>query len=216
MKRPTFSLTPEELAEMPEEYQRAYLAHEGKWQRQKAAKEASADEVRSAPLRARAYRQGVANHEAAHLVAAMSVGAPVFGLRICTDKGNDVINGTGTAKVAGYCAAEHANPVKNALIGLAGWAWDETFDDPYLARGDYADTQKELSRALVLEKYGDQFEAVKSEALALVQEHEQLIREIGAAILDAAKVDGTLYKKPWSQIQTNLRSRFRKHVAQGH
>lgn len=210
MKRPTFSLTPEELAEMPEEYQREYLKHEEKLQRREAAKGAIAAETQKASVHVRTYRQGVANHEAAHLVAAMSVGAPVFGLRICTDKGNDVINGTGTAKVAGYCAAEHAHPVKNAFIGVAGWAWDETFDDPYLARGDFADVQAELARPWVLEKYGIQFEAVKAEALGFVKENEQLIRDTGAAILDAAKSDGTLHKKPWRQLQMDLRTRFRK------
>lgn len=159
------------------------------------------------------YRLGVAIHEAAHLVAAAYTGAVILEVRICTEKGNDVINGRGTAKVAGYCLADHAIPVKNALIGLAGWAWDETFPGPYLGRRDYADVQAELSRKWVLEKYGDQFETVKAEALTFVQEHEQLIRDTGLAIFNAAKADGTLRKKPWKVIEADLRSRFRKRWA---
>lgn len=208
MKQPTFSLTPEELAEMSEEYQREYFKHEEKLRRQ------TKSNLKPAPSHSatyfQEYRLSVAIHEAAHLVAAAYTGAEILEVRICTEKGKDVINGKGTAMVAGYCSANHSHPVKNALIGLAGWAWDESFPGPYLGRRDYTDVQAELSRKWVLEKYGDQFEAVKAEALAFVQKYEQLISDTGNAIFNAAKADGKLRKKPWGIIEAGLRTRFRK------
>ena len=211
MKGPIFSLTPEDLAEMPEEYQREYFKHEEKLRRQRKSN------LQSAPARSatyfQEYRLGVATHEAAHLVAAAFTGAEILEVRICTEKGKDVINGKGTAMLAGYCSANHAHPVKNALIGLAGWAWDESFPGPYLGRKDYTDVQAELTRQWVLEKYGDQFEATQSVAFALVQEYEQLIRDTGVAIFNAAKADGNLRKKPWAILEAGLRTRFHKRWA---
>lgn len=211
MKQPTFSLTPEELAEMSEEYQREYFKHEEKLRRQ------TKSNLKLAPVRSatyfQEYRLGVAIHEAAHLVAAAYTGAEILEIRICTEKGKDVINGKRTAMVAGYCSADHAHPVKNALIGLAGWAWDESFPGPYLGRKDYTDVQVELSRKWVLEKYGDQFEAVKAAALGFVEENEQLIRDTGVAILNAAKADGNLRKKSWAILEAGLRTRFHKRWA---
>ena len=135
----------------------------------------------------------VATHEAAHFVAAVSRGVGIHKVWIKGKYGSGV--STRTKGTDGHVAVWANDYADDAFVSYAGYAWEEIHGDIGYAEVDYE----------CAERHNQPEELDK--ARKFIQQQEQLIRQVAAAMLDLRNSKGWLTGKKlqdlccWVQFQ---------------
>ena len=135
----------------------------------------------------------VATHEAAHFVAAVARGVGVHKVWIKGKRGSgQSIRTNGTDGHVAVWTDDYAN---DAFVSYSGHAWEEKYGDIGYAAVDFECAERK--------NHPEELENARK----LIQQHEQLIRQVAAAMLDLRDSQGWLKGKKlqdlyfWVQFQ---------------